>query len=172
VKDPLSDGRTLLVVAATCIASAIVVALASGHGGAGVTVAPPPEVDASSEAPSYPDLRDQRRGPNANMYRGAVGGLSERAAPASDPAARAKRRAYDGAPPTVPHAVMQRGLDCVACHTEGAVIAGKAAPPMLHEARPSCTQCHVPSDDPRPIETPPPLVANDFVGLSPREIQP
>lgn len=62
---------------------------------------------------------------------------------------RAQRRAYDGAPPTIPHAVM--GVACTACHNErGMAVAGVGfAPPTPHEFTPGlsltsrCEQCHV-----------------------------
>jgi len=56
---------------------------------------------------------------------------------------RAKRRAYAGAPPTIPHAVQQKNpAACLACHGEGAEIAGKQAPAMSHKSYSMCTQCH------------------------------
>lgn len=66
----------------------------------------------------------------------------------STPAERASRRAYDGAPPVVPHGEM--GVACTECHDEtGLAVAGLGfAPPMPHgrtlglseESR--CRQCH------------------------------
>lgn len=62
---------------------------------------------------------------------------------------RAGRRAYDGAPPVVPHGAM--GMDCIACHNErGMHVDGVGfAPPSPHEATAglssisNCEQCHV-----------------------------
>lgn len=62
---------------------------------------------------------------------------------------RAARRAFDGAPPTIPHGSM--GVDCTSCHdAEGIAVSGLGfAPPMPHErtaglsALSRCTQCHV-----------------------------
>lgn len=66
-------------------------------------------------------------------------------------ALRAQRRAYAGAPPTVPHPVKQRGaLACLACHGDGVTIKGVLAPPMSHEPMDNCTQCHVSSSGPVP----------------------
>lgn len=62
---------------------------------------------------------------------------------------RAKRRAYDGAPPVIPH--KNFGMDCRSCHTsKGLEIPDVGfAPPMPHEfangvsAMVNCKQCHV-----------------------------
>lgn len=59
--------------------------------------------------------------------------------------ARAHLRAYDGAPPMVPHPVPQRGgLPCLVCHETGAVVGELRAPGISHAKYSSCTQCHVP----------------------------
>ncbi|MEZ4252727.1 MAG: hypothetical protein R3B99_31350 [Polyangiales bacterium] len=59
-------------------------------------------------------------------------------------ASRQERRAYDGAPPRVPHPMTQTGsLDCVACHQDGFVLEGRVARRMSHETYASCSQCHV-----------------------------
>jgi len=79
---------------------------------------------------------------------------------------RASRRAYDGAPPTIPHAVRQIGkLACLACHDKGAKVGDKIAPAMSHEPYASCTQCHVPQTSPMATKPPPALTPNSFVGL-------
>lgn len=62
---------------------------------------------------------------------------------------RAERRAYDGAPPVIPHPNL--GAECVGCHhTRGVQIEGLGyAPPSPHEKtsglseRSRCTQCHL-----------------------------
>jgi cytochrome c-type protein NapB len=62
---------------------------------------------------------------------------------------RATRRAFDGAPPVIPHEPM--GAQCVSCHTmEGLNLPGVGfAPPSPHartrgmEGTTYCTQCHV-----------------------------
>jgi nitrate reductase (cytochrome), electron transfer subunit len=67
----------------------------------------------------------------------------------SSAAARASRRAYDGAPPVIPH--KDFGASCIVCHTaQGIEVQGVGfAPPMPHgdtlglsEAS-RCSQCHV-----------------------------
>ena len=131
-------------------------------------------------APAYLDLREQRRGPNAHLYDHAFADLegtlpaptasvppqssAERAAVLAD---RSTRRAYDGAPPVVPHAVRSSGaFECLACHARGAVIAGRVAPRMSHERHDNCTQCHAPPSA-VPGSPPPPLAESEFVGLPP-----
>ncbi len=59
---------------------------------------------------------------------------------------RARNRAYNGAPPTVPHAIdHQSDASCVACHQTGAVTASLRMPRMSHAFLANCTQCHVES---------------------------
>ncbi len=89
---------------------------------------------------------------------------------AEEVSARRTARAYDGAPPTIPHAVDQRGAPaCLACHAEGLSIDGKVARPMSHPAYTSCTQCHVTRNGPLPtLALLPPSVdpRGDFRGLA------
>jgi|SRR6188768_4200118 len=57
---------------------------------------------------------------------------------------RAARRAYDGAPPRIPHQVDQRNApDCLYCHADGLSIAGRVAPKLSHQPYLNCLQCHV-----------------------------
>ncbi len=79
-------------------------------------------------------------------------------------AERSTRRAYNGAPPTIPHAVDPMAPDaCAGCHTVGRVIGDRVAPAMPHEYLANCTQCHVPSLEAQftPVE----WAANTFTGL-------
>jgi cytochrome c-type protein NapB len=128
--------------------------------------------------PAYSEIGDRRRGPNADMYVGAVEELAADKPGLYDPVvqspaereavivARAGRRAYDGAPPTIPHEVKQREFpDCLACHGQGAKIAGKRAPRMSHTRYDNCTQCHVPSAAPAPLPSARPI-ENEFAGLA------
>ncbi len=90
-------------------------------------------------------------------------------AKASALAERAKRRAYEGAPPTIPHPVGQASaVECRACHERGARIGSAAAPPWSHGRYTLCTQCHVP--EVAEIPTPAPArgaaaARSSFVGL-------
>jgi len=57
---------------------------------------------------------------------------------------RETRRAFNGAPPTVPHPIDQ--LDsaaCMACHGEGLLSKTLRASKMPHPYYSNCTQCHV-----------------------------
>mgnify|MGYP001806541063 CR=1 FL=1 len=57
---------------------------------------------------------------------------------------RAKNRAYDGAPPTIPHPVeAQSAASCLACHGEGVKVGDRVASKMSHAVMTNCTQCHV-----------------------------
>lgn len=126
----------------------------------------------------YAELRNTRRGPNGWMYGSVseelVAGLptDEVLSNESDVdrarvvAERAALRAYDGAPPSIPHAVTQQTMDCTACHVTGASVGEKRAPQLSHALYASCTQCHVPLADPRPAQPPIASPKNDFVGLS------
>ena len=57
---------------------------------------------------------------------------------------RKELRAYDGAPPVIPHSVGDLGRgDCPACHTPGSPDTVTIGPPRSHPAWGDCTQCHV-----------------------------
>lgn len=65
--------------------------------------------------------------------------------------ARGKRRAYAGAPPTIPHAVNQQSAkNCLSCHQNGFKLGERVAPVMSHDYMSECTQCHVVSQSPSP----------------------
>lgn len=121
--------------------------------------------DSAQRALSYPELREQRRGPNADMYENAFAWLRGQGPASTDPveqspedrqealAQRRARRAYAGAPPVVPHPVQEREPGaCLACHDEGARIAGLRAPPMSHEKLTMCVQCHATERREAPLE--------------------
>ena len=85
-------------------------------------------------------------------------------------AQRASRRAYDGAPPTVPHPVRQQDAnECMSCHEEGLRARGRLATPIPHDDYRSCTQCHVVSEGPAPGADYAPdgaYAGNTFVGIA------
>lgn len=161
---------------------------AVGFAAAGLLIglARPPERGRSEDStvstgpvvPGYEDLRGMRRGPNAHLYARGTEPLAvqvdlqasvERSDEERDAAleARDARRAYDGAPPTIPHAIDQRGFpDCLACHGAAVRIDGKIAPTMSHRRYDNCVQCHVVDADPRPGGKAPEGVPNSFVGVS------
>lgn len=84
---------------------------------------------------------------------------------------RSSRRAYDGAPPVVPHPVAQdSAASCLACHGPGLVVKDKIASRISHPPYTSCTQCHVPAVGTRIPGTEQallqPLAENEFAGLN------
>lgn len=86
-------------------------------------------------------------------------------------ARRAELRAYDGAPPRIPHPVRQdSAAECLVCHEDGLRFRERLAPPMPHRELASCTQCHVGDDAPMPggadLPPDPRAVPNSFAGLS------
>ncbi len=89
---------------------------------------------------------------------------------AASSALRASRRAYNGAPPIIPHAVENTtDAACYACHGQGAKIAGLRASVMSHQFLANCTQCHAPPA-PKPFQNIDSKVDSSFVGLpAPRQ---
>ena len=79
--------------------------------------------------------------------------------------ARAARRAFDGAPPVVPHPIDQmHTASCMACHGSGLYIGKQQfAPAMSHEFMANCTQCHVEQTSPNLAAFT--LAHNTFIGL-------
>ncbi len=139
---------------------------------------PEPAPTAVAATPSYQDLRNGGHGPNASLGHDAFAALAA-AVPSTAPtenmspeereraiAAREVRRAFDGAPPTIPHAIDEIDLpSCVACHQEGAKVGELIAPKMSHPAYASCTQCHAPTVDRLAVGKLMTPAENDFVGL-------
>ncbi len=148
----------------------------------------PPAANASAERPlaaaSYTELRSTNLGPNRH-FRPSLESLAppqprspeDQQPPADDDAvervlaARAGRRAFEGAPPTVPHPITQIGNEsCLTCHGPGAKIGDATAPKMCHEPLSNCTQCHVegtPGGGALGETLPNHLGANEFVALAP-----
>lgn len=140
-----------------------------------VSVRPVPRPEVAARG--YADMRTRSYGPNAEAQARWFGALATGPA-ISEPvvqseadraaalARRAERRAYDGAPPTIPHEIDQLAVpSCLACHAEGKVIAGMVAPRMSHARHDSCVQCHVVAADPRRVAQTPPAPETVFVGL-------
>jgi nitrate reductase (cytochrome), electron transfer subunit len=143
-----------------------------------------PSAASAPEAPRYADLRDRTRQPN-HAWRSSLADLSPTPAftAATPPlsaverdallARRTARRAYTGAPPTVPHPIDQRSsASCLACHGTPTRIAGRDVPQLSHPAYTNCIQCHAPAAGPGPaLASPPPaqatpVLANTFTGLA------
>lgn len=151
-------GRRLLQLAGVAV---IGVAFAGFVTGTRPPVAPglPAGERGGEEAPpalAYAELRGARRGPNGTLYdrafeaiRRAGPGLFDEVAPQDEPAKaheleqRRARRAYAGAPPTVPHAMQEmKPGECLTCHATGAEVGGLRAPQMSHAPMTMCSQCH------------------------------
>ncbi len=110
-------------------------------------------------AVSYDDLG--KRGPSA--YGGAgytvsdIGGV--KGIPSEeieiDPSAkphslvkRASLRAYNGAPPTIPHSTDgMNDLACTSCHEQGVQVGDVQVPKIPHRHYTNCQQCHVAESD-------------------------
>ncbi len=128
---------------------------------------------------NYAQLRKGRRGPNREMYRGAFARLGAAGPSIHDPVvqtsaqkqealvARSKRRAFAGAPPTIPHSVQEKDpAACMACHSGGAKIAQLRAPAMSHREFAMCTQCHaMEKSENAEVGALGALPENSFVGL-------
>jgi cytochrome c-type protein NapB len=72
------------------------------------------------------------------------------------PAPRSGSRAYQGAPPTIPHSTWMRE-SCLACHGLSTTWSGFES---THPWRTACTQCHAPSAT---LEQGPTVPQIDFV---------
>lgn len=168
------------------LAAAVVVAVACAGYFTGLRQSPVPLAKTTERTPAQPvevtpgygDLRGQDRGLLGKLHPGQIANLTAPpSASALSPAdeasflasitARAKTRAYAGAPPSIPHRVDDtRAPDCLVCHQDGANIAGKLAPKMSHQRYDSCLQCHTLSQDPRPGGAPGIAPDNSFSGLA------
>lgn len=150
-------------------------------------VSPPEQTEeaSTSDAPravSYEELGETNLGPNRD-FRPSLEGLpppekitsrkkfpkytEEEKRQALDE--RAERRAFDGAPPVVPHKITQiDSVSCLKCHGEGTKIGDRHASKICHDRMSNCTQCHVEgsANGGPPRETLPNLMGeNEFVGL-------
>lgn len=77
---------------------------------------------------------------------------------------RALLRAFDGAPPMIPHSITGLNVQsCMTCHAHGLVAGGKTARMISHTAMTNCTQCHVAAGEmfSLPVRAP----ENTFIGL-------
>lgn len=115
-------------------------------------------------APSYREIRDRELAPPqagaselakqqplpVEVSATVLAALDERHNAVTN---RQRLRAYEGAPPAIPHAVQQDGLlACAACHSEGLRVGAKPIPQISHANYAMCTQCHVPKASPLPAE--------------------
>lgn len=144
---------------------------------------PPAEPTSAPLAPVYAALRSRELQPN-HTWRSDLTSLP--GAPAftdtTPPLTRDElvrlleqregRRAFNGAPPTVPHPIDQtQSASCLACHGKPTRIGMIDVPQMSHALHSQCIQCHAPSSGPGTAlaSAPPalatPALANSFSGL-------
>lgn len=172
--------RRFLPLLAVIVISLGVVGFISGIREPAVTSRPgPPATPAHGSAPpavTYSELPTSTLRPNAN-WRQSLEQLRFDRPGIYDPvirtedvklaalADRARNRAYDGAPPTIPHPVEARSAaSCLACHGEGVKVGDRVASKMSHPHLSNCTQCHVeqaPGGLPFRAEG----IENSFVGI-------
>lgn len=78
---------------------------------------------------------------------------------------RARNRAYDSAPPVIPHAINQPQVsNCLACHEQGLKIGDRVATKVSHPHFSNCTQCHVEENRSEPTLVQHFLSENSFEG--------
>lgn len=124
----------------------------------------------------YREMRRSEDGPTA-QWRQSLASIPQ---PARDPTAaiqpseeakrrslqvRSERRAFNGAPPIVPHPVEKTNdAACYACHGQGMHIGHRIANRMSHGFLANCLQCHAPPA-PDPFAGLDARVANVFIGM-------
>lgn len=165
-----SSRRGALLVALSVLIAVAFIGFARGIGDAPPEPAPLrdlPVPGATAPARGYLEMRAPRAAPKPLS---AVGEAPADGTRGEALVARAALRAYDGAPPTVPHPVRQdSAAECLACHADGLVVRGRVASRMSHPPYASCTQCHVVNSGPMPggdaLPPGPPFADNAFTGL-------
>lgn len=159
--------RSVRIGGALIIAS---VALAAGIALAAGALSPGQDPSRPEDVRGDPvDRGIRKRTQPGTWKRGAVGKfktvLDRDAARSRSIADRATRRAFDGAPPVMPHsAVFGEGTKvCLDCHSEGMKLGNRVAHPMSHPPLSTCVQCHVEASNRQfqPLEDP----ATSFVGM-------
>lgn len=163
--DRATRRRVLKVVAALVFSTSVIVSFAQfrkppptrvGYGSTSGETSVGGLPSEGANALSYRELRETQRGPARSVYLDSVEALRARLPALSEPFVRkpgerehmlelrAARRAFDGAPPTVPHPVDDRAIpNCLVCHEHGAMVGQLRAPAMSHVVMGSCLQCHV-----------------------------
>ncbi len=137
----------------------------------------PSALESSEGLPSvtYSELRQHPIGPNRDFQSWPVAfatadSLSTEPRPVTAASKRlalderSERRAFNGAPPTIPHAVdATSSAACLGCHGGGAVIGDRVARPIPHAAFENCQQCHAAELD--VFEKVPAFAHSSFEGL-------
>lgn len=137
-------------------------------GGGGATA---DEETADREAPTYRELMTSGYDKSPES-RESIAALRRRNRPQWQPATGTfgENRAYDTAPPTVPHPIQSRTTDaCVTCHGQGIQVGDEKGPPMSHDYKVNCVQCHAPGTPDRPFAADPPSTVPTDNGFRGRE---
>lgn len=127
--------------------------------------APLPEPAATGVVPQARSYREMRQTPRGQPQPWPPnGGETRTPLPESLKQAlleRQRRRAYDGAPPTVPHPVRESSAaECMACHGDGLRLGSREAGLVPHDNFTNCNQCHAQERADVPV-------ANGFEGKAP-----
>ena len=124
-----------------------------------------PAAAAARPAPSYAQLMTDRpsRPEVVGAFDPVVRTEEMKLAALAD---RAQNRAFDGAPPTVPHPTggMNTAASCLACHGSGLRVGARIAPKVSHPHYANCVQCHAPGAPPELANFATPEPGNGFIG--------
>lgn len=127
--------------------------------------APAPRATANRPAPSYAQLMSGR--PPLSEAVGAFDPVVRteemKLAALAD---RAKNRAFDTAPPMIPHPTdgMNTAASCLACHGTGIKVGERVATKVSHPHYTNCVQCHAPGAPPELAKYVTSEPDNGFVG--------
>ncbi len=179
----MAGSSKILVIATLCVSAVALVGMLVGFGHpapAWQPIAGPPvdHMTAALPAVAYRDMNGKARGPNRE-YTSNLATLVGHGPALMEPVAfdaklraeavarRAARRAYNGAPPVIPHPVDANDVtSCYQCHGDGKVIGDLIAPKISHQRYTNCTQCHAPVAVGVPGDSQGLEVSNGFVGLA------
>lgn len=116
-------------------------------------------------APNYAQLMTDRSVPPASVgpFDPVVRTEEMKRAALAD---RAKNRAFDTAPPTIPHPTdgMRGAAACLACHGTGLKVGDRVASKVSHPHFTNCVQCHAAGAPPELARFATPEPANGFAG--------
>lgn len=116
--------------------------------------------------PSYRDISSVTVGPNRTWTSNLASLKQPRPSlfaavtrtPAMKDAAlrdRLRTRAFDGAPPVIPHVVEQQSArSCLVCHGEGLLLSNRIATKISHPHYANCLGCHVEQAGGIPVDVP------------------
>jgi cytochrome c-type protein NapB len=119
---------------------------------------------AAPPAPSYSQLPGQRKPPPelVGLFDPVIRTEPMKEAALAD---RARNRAFDTAPPVIPHPTDgMTTVSCLACHGEGIRLGDRVATKVSHPHYANCVQCHAPSAPPELEKFATPAPENNFTG--------